>query len=52
MIMYKRHVYFIREMRGAFWLVDDSVPEIAIRLPGVTSALEAERLAWTLINNG
>ena len=50
-IMYGTHVYFVRERNGYFWLVDDGQPEIALRLPGVFSQLEAERLAWTLINN-
>lgn len=50
MIMFKGYVWFIRERNGAFWLVDDSKPEIALKLPGVHCQAEAERMAWNLIN--
>lgn len=47
--MYKGYVWFIRECNGNFWLVDDSKPELALKLPGVHSQREAERMAWVLI---
>lgn len=50
-IMYNGYVFFIRERAGYFWLVDDSKPEVALRLPGVFCQQEAERLAWTLVND-
>lgn len=52
MIKHGTHVFFIRERNGYFWLVDDSQPEVALRLPGVFCLREAERMAWNLINNG
>lgn len=52
MFKYGSNVYFVRERNGYFWLVDDGQPEIALRLPGCFSQLTAERMAWTLLNNG
>lgn len=49
-IMFKGYVWFIRERNGAFWLVDDSKPELALKLPGVHCQREAERMAWVLVN--
>lgn len=50
MIKVGTFVFYVRERLGNFWLVDDSRPEIAIRLHA-TSQAEAERIAWTLVNN-
>jgi len=50
MIKFGSHVWFIRERAGQYWLVDDSNPELALKLQGVHCQAEAERMAWVLIN--
>lgn len=45
------NVYYIREIRDTYWLVDDNTPELAIKLPNCKTFRQAEQLAWLLIND-
>ena len=50
MLMYQGYVWFIRERNGSFWLIEDTRPDMELKLQGAGCMREAERIAWTLIN--